>query len=548
MVSESLVEAYATAEQRLRQLQSSPEAFDHPVGAVEWIETHISWLLLAGDFVYKFKKPLKLDFLDFSTPALRRAACEEELSINRRTAPALYLGLVALSGPAGCLQLQSADAAPAGAEPAVRMRRFAQEALLSHLLEQQRLLPSHIDALAQQVAQFHASAAVATPQQGWGTAQAAVAPVQDCLAALQPLVAQAVPDMGPALRQLAQWCASQGTALAPVFLQRLQSGRVRECHGDLHLANLVLIDGQPQLFDAIEFNPALRWIDCVADIAFLAMDLEARGRADLAWRFLNAWLEHTGDYAGLQVLQYYRVYRALVRARVAGLRLAQVEVEGGVGGDKRAASLREVLRYLALALRFTEPRTVELWLAHGFSGAGKSTQSQALIAERGVVRVRADVERKRLFGLAPQASSAAVPGGIYTAEASQRTHEALAQAARWALGAGHTVLVDATFLNPAMRQRFMALATQAQVPCRILSFEAPLAVLRERVRSRQLAGGDASEASVQVLESQWAAAQPLSPAEEALTVHVATTRPVDWNVLLPRADGSMPATSPVARA
>ena len=550
MVSESLVEAYATAEQRLRQLQCSPEAFDQPVGAVEWIETHISWLLLAGDFVYKFKKPLKLDFLDFSTPALRRAACEEELRINRRTAPALYLGLVALSGAANSLQLQPAEAAPADAEPAVRMRRFAQEALLSHLLEQQRLLPSHIDALAQQVAQFHASAAVATPEQGWGTAQAVVAPVQDCLAALQPLVAQAVPDMGPALRQLAQWCASQGTALAPVFLQRLQSGRVRECHGDLHLANLVLIDGQPQLFDAIEFNPALRWIDCVADIAFLAMDLEARGRADLAWRFLNAWLEHTGDYAGLQVLQYYRVYRALVRARVAGLRLAQVEGEGeGEGvGDKRAASLREVRRYLALALRFTEPRTVELWLAHGFSGAGKSTQSQALIAERGVVRVRADVERKRLFGLAPQASSAAVRGGIYTAAASQRTHEALAQAARWALGAGHTVLVDATFLNPAMRQRFMALATQAQVPCRILSFEAPLAVLRERVRSRQLAGGDASEASVQVLESQWAAAQPLSPAEEALTVHVDTTRPVDWSALLPPGDGGAPATSPVAPA
>lgn len=546
MVSESLVEAYAAAEQRLRQLQCSPEAFGHPTGTVEWIETHISWLLLAGDFVYKFKKPLKLDFLDFSTPALRRAACEEELRINRRTAPALYLGLVALTGTANSLQLQPAEAAPADAEPAVRMSRFAQEALLSHLLEQQRLLPSHIDALAQQVAQFHAGAGVATPEQGWGTAQAVVAPVQDCLAALQPLVAQAVPDMGPALRQLAQWCASQGTALAPVFLQRLQSGRVRECHGDLHMANLVLMDGQPQLFDAIEFNPALRWIDCVADIAFLAMDLEARGRADLAWRFLNAWLEHTGDYAGLQVLLYYRVYRALVRARVAGMRLTQVE--GEVGRDEHTASLRELQRYLALALRFTAPPAVELWLAHGFSGAGKSTQSQALMAERGVVRVRADVERKRLFGLAPQASSAAVPGGIYTAEASERTHEALAQAARCALDAGFTVLVDATFLNPAMRQRFMALAALAQVPCRILSFEAPLAVLRERVRSRQLAGGDASEASVQVLESQWAAARPLSPAEEALTVHVDTTRPVDWDVLLPRTDGGVPVTSPTAPA
>jgi predicted kinase len=164
-------------------------------------------------------------------------------------------------------------------------------------------------------------------------------------------------------------------------------------------------------------------------------------------------------------------------------------------GDKRAASLREVRRYLALALRFTEPRTVAVagaWVL----GCGQKHAVAGADCQRGVVRVRADVERKRLFGLAPQASSAAVRGGIYTAEASQRTHERLAQAGPLGAGCGHTVLVDATFLNPAMRQRFMALATQAQVPCRILSFEAPLAVLRERVRSRQLAGGDASEASL----------------------------------------------------
>ena len=525
-------DALAAAEQRLRRLQQSPQAFGHPTGTIGWIETHISWLLLAGDFVYKFKKPLKLDFLDFSTPALRRAACDEELRINRRTAPALYLGLVALSGGgAGALRLQPADAAPPDAEPAVRMRRFAQEGLLSELLEHQRLQPAHIDALARQVAQFHGSAAVATPQQGWGTAQAVMAPVQDCVAALQAAAARALPEWDAALRQIVQWCGAQGTALAPVFAQRLAAGRVRECHGDLHLANLVLIEGQPQLFDAIEFNPALRWIDCVADIAFLAMDLEARGRADLAWRFLNAWLEHTGDYAGLQVLQYYRVYRALVRARVAALRLDQS------AGSARAASLGEVQRYLALALRYVQPRAPALWLAHGFSGAGKSTHSQTLIAERGVVRVRADVERKRLFGLAPQASSAAVPGGIYTPEASLRTHEALAQAARWALDAGHTVLVDATFLDASMRARFIALARQLQVPCRILSFEAPLDVLRERVRARAQAGSDASEASLEVLQAQWARACPLSPAEEPLTVHIDTTRAVDWNLLLPAAPG-----------
>jgi aminoglycoside phosphotransferase family enzyme len=362
--------AYAAAEQRLRQLQRSPEAFGHPTGTVEWIETHISWLLLAGDFVYKFKKPLKLDFLDFSTPALRRAACEEELRINRRTAPACTWGwwhsaarraacsAACRSGPGrrGARRAHAPLCAGGAAQP------FAGAA--APVAQPHRRPGAAGRAVSCQCGGGHAG-------QGWGTAQA----VRGAGAGLPGGAAAAggagVPDMGPALRQVAQWCASQGAALAPVFLQRLQSGRVRECHGDLHLANLVLIDGQPQLFDAIEFNPALRWIDCVADIAFLAMDLEARGRTDLAWRFLNAWLEHTGDYAGLQVLQYYRVYRALVRARVAGMRLAQVEGEGE-GGDKRAASLREVRRYLALALRFTEPRTVELWLAHGFSVRAKA--------------------------------------------------------------------------------------------------------------------------------------------------------------------------------
>jgi len=529
-----LQDDYAAAERRLRALQRSPQAFDHPVGAVKWIETHISWLLLAGDYVYKFKKPLRLDFLDFSTPALRRAACAEELRINRRTAPGLYLGLVALTGgaPDG-LRLRPLEDAPPDAEPAVRMRRFDQAALLSHLLEREQLTPAHIDALARQVARFHGAAAVALPDQGWGTAQAVRAPVDDCLAALRAVAADA-PDLAPLLGDVARWCAAQGARLAPVFEERLRSGRVREGHGDLHLANLVLIDDAPQLFDAIEFNPALRWIDGVADVAFLAMDLEARGRADLAWRFLNAWLERTGDYAGLQVLDYYRIYRALVRARVAGLRLAQTE------GQARAACLRELRRYLELALRFIRPRPLALWLAHGFSGSGKSTQSLALVCQRGMVRVRADVERKRLFGLAPEDSSGAVPGGIYTQDASLRTHERLARAARSALDAGHAVLVDATFLNSALRARFIALAQALRVPIRILCFEAPLDVLRERVRARQQAGADASEADVRVLESQWAAARPLSAEEEAWAVHVDTTRPVDWDALLP----PEPATDP----
>lgn len=282
------------------------------------------------------------------------------------------------------------------------------------------------------------------------------------------------------------WCRHQGRTLTTTFEARRAAGRVRECHGDLHLANIALIDGEAQLFDAIEFNPALRWIDCVADIAFVVMDLAAHGRADLAWRFLNRWLEHTGDYAGLSVLRYYGAYRALVRARVAALRL------NPTCGDGSAQAVQALEEYLELAAGFAGQRRARwpvarpaaLWLAHGFSGAGKSTHALTLACQRGLVRVRADVERKRLFGLAPNASSDGVPGGIYTAEATFRTHQRLAQVAREVLVAGYSVIVDATLLDRDARALFLALADSVQVPCHILSFEAPLPVLRERVRQR----------------------------------------------------------------
>ena len=542
--STDLSAEFTIAQQRVRLLLQQPQAFPHPVDPmepVECIETHISWVLLAGDFVYKFKKPLQLDFLDFSTQALRHAACEEELRINRRTAPGLYLGLVGLVDGAAedvpaTLRLVSWQDAPPGAEPAVRMRRFAQEALLATALDAHRVSPAQIDQLARHVAQFHAAAAVASGADTWGTAVAVRAPVDDCLAALLAPVTGALPGHGPLLAQVADWCQQQGQALAAAFEARRPAGRVRECHGDLHLANIALIDGEAQLFDALEFNPALRWIDCVADIAFVVMDLAAHGRADLAWRFLNRWLEHTGDYAGLVVLRYYGCYRALVRARVAALRM---DPAGGGCGSVQAAQTME--EYLELAggfagqrpARWPMARPATLWLAHGFSGAGKSSHALALACQRGMVRVRADVERKRLFGLAPDVVSDGIPGGIYTAEATRRTHQRLAQVAREVLAAGYSVIVDATLLDRDARALFLALADSAQVPCHILSFETPLPILRERVRQRALAGGGASEADVAVLDAQWARAHPLQPHEEAITLHVDTTAPVDWDRLLP---------------
>lgn len=510
------------------RLQQTPDAFAHDTRGMACIETHISWVLLVGDYAYKFKKPLKLDFLDYSTPVLRRVACEEELRINRRTAPQIYLGVVAVVGTAQSpriVPLEQLHDNDSVLDWGVQMRRFAQEALLSHLIEQQALLPEHMERLAQHLAAFHAAAAVARADSPWGDPAAIRQTVAENFADVQAVVAGT--PLGATLQAVRRWSEVQGEALAPLMAQRRARGWVREGHGDLHLGNLVLREGRPQLFDAIEFQPALRWIDVLADLAFVLMDLQAHGRADLAWRLLNGYLEHTGDYRGLPLLAYYQCYRAMVRAKVAALRLQQTP-----GQD--AAVRAEVERYLRLAGELMRPRQPALWLVTGVSGSGKSSQTQALIEQLGLVRIRSDVERKRLYGVPLLGRSVdRVPQGIYTAEASERTYQQLAALARAVLDAGLPVLLDATFLKRAQRQAVLAVGQALGVPCRILALDAPAELLRQRVRLRTARGGDPSEADEAVLERQLQQRDPLDPDEQVLAVQVDTRAPVEWAAVLP---------------
>lgn len=514
----------------IAQLQQTPAAFPHETQGIECIETHISWVLLAGEHAYKLKKPLALNFLDYSTLALRRAACEEEQRINQRTAPGIYRGVVAVTGT-----LQSPRIVPledlgdgvAVLDWAVHMRRFAQDGLLSHLVDHAGLQHAHIDHLASHLAAFHTNAAVAGAGSPWGSAAAMRETVAHSFD-ISPDLTRNIP-LAETLPAVKRWSAQQGEQLAALMAQRRQQGWVRECHGDLHLANLVLVDGQAQLFDAIEFNPEFRWIDVLADIAFVLMDLQAHGRADLAWRLLNAYLERTGDYSALQLLPYYQSYRAMVRATVVALRLAQ-----GHGHGRDQAAQREMQKYLQLASQFMRPRSPALWLVSGVSGSGKSSQTQTLIEQLGIVRIKADVERKRLYGLPLLAKSAEmVAGGIYTAEASERTYQRLAALAHDLLSAGLPVLVDATFLKVAQRRTVMAVAQALGLPCRILVLDAPPALLRQRVLQRAETGADPSEADSAVLEAQIRQREPLQADELAHAIQVDTREPVNWATLLP---------------
>jgi aminoglycoside phosphotransferase family enzyme/predicted kinase len=481
---------------------------------VEHLETHISHVFLTGEHAYKIKKPVNLGFLDFSTLPQRHHFCEEELRINRRLAPELYLAVVAITGTAAMPEVEGAGTP---LEYAVKMRQFAQDGLLEHVLERGQLTPALIDALAAEVARFHRTIPPASPDRPFGSTATIVGPAMQNFEQLAPLLRHA--EDREALRQLCTWTGQQSEALVPQFAERRRQGFVRECHGDLHLANMVLIDGKVRLFDAIEFSPELRWIDVMSDVAFVVMDLAVRGRDDLGARFLNAYLEHTGDYAGLRVLRYYVVYRALVRAKIAAMRAAQASLDAA----QREGLVDKCRRHLALAQRIALGARPVLIIHHGLSGSGKTWASQAMLESVGGIRIRSDVERKRLHGLAPAArTGAGVGSGIYNQAASQSTYARLAALAEDALAGGFPVFVDATFLKRAQRDAFHALAQRLRVPLRIACFRASLDTLKARIASRAAAGADASEAGVQVLEAQLREQEPLAAVEEQLSVRIDT--------------------------
>ena len=448
---------------------------------------------------------MQLPFLDARELGTRGRLCHEELRLNRRLAPSLYLDVVAIHGTAEAPRF---DGTGPPIEYALHMRQFADGALLSEQLAAGTLRPEHIDRLARRLASFHEDAAPAAAASPYGTPATIEGEAMRVLDGLLPTIGAA------ACGGLRDWFAAQLPQLRPLWQGRRDAGRVREGHGDLHLGNAVLLGDEVTAFDCLEFDPALRWIDVFSDIAFLVMDLLAHGRGDLGFRFLNAWLGHSGDHAGIPVLRWYLVYRALVRALVAHLRCTQGA--GPAGPD-----------YLGLAQRLAHGADARLLITHGLSGSGKSFVAQQWLQQAQAIGLRSDVERKRLFGLrALDASAGLVPGGIYGAEATRRTYARLRELAATALAAGWPVVVDAAFLRRAEREAFRRLAEELQVPFTILHCEAPAAVLRQRVAARAARRDDASEADVAVLQAQQAWVEPLSAAEQACAITVETAVPL----------------------
>ena len=501
----------------------SPDAYDHPVSEIQLIETHISWVILTGNFAYKIKKPVNLGFLDFSTLEKRRFCCNEELRLNSRLAAPIYLEVLPVTGTAAQPALNGQGDA---IEYVIKMIQFPQQAQLDNMLADGKLDKTHMDAIATLVAGFHQQADVAAEDSGFGDPEHVFQPVaENFLQIRQHLHTDKYDAM---LAGIEDWSKRSFESLQTVFKQRKRNGFIRECHGDMHLRNLVWFDGEPLAFDCLEFNPALRWIDTLSEVAFLVMDLQDRRQPELAQRFLNSYLEKSGDYQGLQVLGYYLVYRALVRAKVDAIRAGQA----GISETEKQEAEKEFLAYLELGDWYTRQQQPVLIITRGLSASGKSTLTQPLLELSGAIRIRSDVERKRLFGIQPDTDSkAAIGKGIYSTEAGIRTYEKLAALAETVLAAGFSVIVDAAFLKFEQRQPFRQLADQSAAPFVILEFTASAETLRQRIKARTR---DVSDADLSVLEHQLATTEPIHDSELPDLISIDTEAAFDAAALLER--------------
>lgn len=500
-----------TAPGNLLAALQNPALYNHPVDGFQIIETHISQVILTGQYAYKLKKPMDFGFLDFSTLERRKHFCEAELRLNRRLAESLYLEVVPVTGTPEHPVI-GGEGEPF--EYLLKMHQFRQGQLLDQQQEAGSLKPELLSSLAQQVATFHDNLEPIAADKPHGTPEAVYAAMQENFDQIRPMIQD--PTLLSQLDNLEAWTQTTFERHRDLIASRHTDGFVRECHGDLHLANITVYDNKVTVFDCIEFNDSFRWIDVINDLAFLLMDLESRQESALANLVLNTYLEYRGDFAALPLLPLYKAYRALVRAKIALFTRDNPALDAAEK-DRLMQLYRD---YAQLAEDYSSIPVPYLLATVGLSASGKTCVSAAMSAELGLIRLRSDVERKRLYGLAPLADSQSETGTkLYSEEANTATYQRLANLADSMLAAGLPVIVDAACLKEKERAMFAQVAESRGLPFALIHCEAPEKLRRQWVRSRK---GDASEATEALLDTQKNWFEPLTDSENSRTVHLRT--------------------------
>jgi len=494
-----------------------PEAYHPRPNEVKLHETHISWVFLAGDYAYKVKKPVHFNFLDFSTLALRQFYCVEEVRLNGRFSNGLYLGVVPITEHDAHQHLIM-DGIGQPVEYAIKMRRFNDIELLSYRIINDQLSEKDIEHLARSIATFHLERAepLTSTLANVCFIHPHVLANFEILHSIQTAELQIDADV---LSYIEGWANARFDSLKEVMRNRHHNGLIRECHGDLHLMNIVMLDHEPVPFDGIEFSLPLRWIDIANEVAFLLMDLEVNNRNDLAYAFLNRYLEHTGDYEGLKLHSYFKAYRAMVRAKVNAIELQQTQMQ-----DQRQHFVTVIQTYLEYAYQLTQKKHKPfLVMMCGLSGSGKSHVAHRLALTLGAIHIRSDVIRKKLKGYGPLDTTRSPEGSdIYTDDISEKTYQELLKIAELSLGSDFNTILDATYLKLSQRTAAIDYAKQLGFTPLILLCQASPPIAKQRILDRERLKLDPSEASLSVYENQSRLFHPLGTYELSHTLIIST--------------------------
>ena len=491
-----------------------PAFYPHRPGRVELVQTHISFVFLAGDEVYKVKKPVRFAFLDFSTLERRRHFCGEEVRLNRRLAPDVYRGVVAICWRDGGFALAPDDAAGA-VEYAVHMRRLPADRMLTALLEREAVSIELIDAIAARLAAFHASADAGPEVTRGGDPAVIAALMGDDFREVDAFHGDTISATDDAA--IRTFCGDFLREHDSLLRARQAQGRIRDGHGDLHAEHICCTDPLV-IYDCIEFNPRFRHRDVAAEIAFLAMDLVLHARDDLAERLVGRYAELTRDTELPALVPFYACHRAYIRGKVDSLKSAEPEV----GAAERAAARESARRHFALAYRYTWTYSPRLVVVVGLSGSGKSTVAAALRDRTGFAHINSDRTRKQLAGVAPTDR----PGdALYTPAQSARTYAAMYEAAAQALAGRRGAIIDATFQRRVDRDAARRVARQAGVPVVFVECVCPAATVRQRLAERARRDDDASDADWAIHQRQRRAYEPFAADEIGERVVVDTTEP-----------------------
>ena len=485
-----------------------PKTYKHETTGIELLETHASWVILTGDYAYKIKKPVNFGFLDFSDLKKRKFFCEKELELNSILAKEIYKKVIPISGTKNSPLLNDSTNP---IEYSVVTRQFKQENLLNELEKKNKLTYDMMKQVAVQLANFHTRDAGELPDKYFASFELIHKEAEDNFIVCKELTKDK--KIISVLDKVQNWSENILNSLKPLIKSRQDAGFVKPCHGDVHLNNMVLIDNKVILFDCIEFNDGFRYIDVMNDLAFIVMDLLSKNHPKFAYYIVNKYLERTGDYNGVQLLKFYISYRAMVKAKVALLT-----------NDSETEMLFS--QKLELAEKLTANPNNKIIIMHGISGSGKSFISKELSLRLSAIRIRSDVERKRLHKLNPNLE-------MYSREMDAITFKHLLALAETIYKSGYTAIVDATFITHDLRKDFIALHSKLNAPFIILSVCASFDTIKSRIKKRQAQGIDPSDAGIDVVEKQFEINEPLTNEEKIHAIEIdANVDEVDFNGII----------------